>query len=335
MENKHNLGKTMYHQRLARPEDAIAIAPLWRDFAQRRSEADPSINLKPDFDYEGYVGYQLKKPLSFGFVLEYEQQIVGFLFTYVYDETPPPQISALEMWENPFIPRRVGAVLGMYVKEKHRKPDTINLLIKAAIAKAEELKVSDIDLLISIDQQGIQVLLERLGFVKAAIQYTKHFNISDKNLPNLHQAHLRLREKEVIPTGTIVLRDIKTQEIVKNSQGKPIFLEPVRDAAGKALTSSTGLPIYPLPLRDPNTHNLVFDEEENLILCPILQELGGEVVEFGGIPQFCPPVYEQVDGKLCLKQDSNGNYVFAEVERDESGKIRRLPEGKPLFKSTN
>ena len=64
----------MYHQRLARPEDAIAIAPLWRDFAQRRSEADPSINLKPDFDYEGYVGYQLKKPLSFGFVLEYEQQ---------------------------------------------------------------------------------------------------------------------------------------------------------------------------------------------------------------------------------------------------------------------
>jgi hypothetical protein len=167
MENKHNLGETMYHQRLARPEDAIAIAPLWRDFAQRRSEADPSINLKPDFDYEGYVRYQLKKPLSFGFVLEYEQQIVGFLFTYVYDETPPPQISALEMWENPFIPRRVGAVLGMYVKEKHRKPDTINLLIKAAIAKAEELKVSDIDLLISIDQQGIQVLLERLGFVKA------------------------------------------------------------------------------------------------------------------------------------------------------------------------
>jgi len=107
----------------------------------------------------------------------------------------------------------------------------------------------------SIDQQGIQVLLERLGFVKAAIQYTKHFNISETNLPNLHQAHLRLREKEVIPTGTIVLRDIKTQEIVKNSQGKPIFLEPVRDAAGKALTSSTGLPIYPLPLRDPNTHN--------------------------------------------------------------------------------
>jgi hypothetical protein len=267
--------------------------------------------------------------------LEYEQQIVGFLFTYVYDEAPPPQISALEMWQNPFIPRRVGAVLGMYVKEKHRKPETINLLIEAAIAKAEELKVSDIDLLISIDQTGIQALLERFGFVKAAIQYTKHFDISEKDLPSLHPAYLRLKEKEDIPPGTILLRDIKTQEVVKNSQGKPIFLEPITDEAGKVLTSSLGLPIYPLPLRDPNTHNLVFNQEENLILCPILQDLGGEVVESGGLPQFCPPVYEQIDGKLCLKQDSDGNYVFAEVERDESGKIRRSPEGKPLFKLTN
>ena len=81
----------MYHQRLATPEDEKAIAPLWRDFAEARSQADPSMNLKPGFDYEGYVRYQLKKPLSFGFVLEYEQQIVGFLFTYVYDEASQKQ----------------------------------------------------------------------------------------------------------------------------------------------------------------------------------------------------------------------------------------------------
>lgn len=179
----------MYHQRLAIPEDATNIAPLWRDFVEGRSQANPSIKLKSDFDYQGYVEYQLKRPLSFGFVLETEGQIVGFLFTYVYDEAPPPQVAALTMLENPFIPRRIGSVLGLYVEEVHRQPETIKLLMEAAIAKAEELKVTDIDLLISIEQGGIHALLERFGFIKSAIQYTKHYEITDQNLPNLHPSY--------------------------------------------------------------------------------------------------------------------------------------------------
>jgi hypothetical protein len=90
-------------------------------------------------------------------------------------------------------------VLGMYVRDAHRKPSTITLLTQAAISKAEELKVSDIDLLISIDQTGIQALLERSGFVKAAIQYTKYFEISGTDLPSLHSSHLKLGERENIP----------------------------------------------------------------------------------------------------------------------------------------
>jgi hypothetical protein len=64
--------------------------------------------------------------------------------------------------------------------------------MEAAIAKAEELKVTDIDLLISIDQRGIHALLERFGFIKSAIQYTKHYEITDENLPNLHPSYLDL-----------------------------------------------------------------------------------------------------------------------------------------------
>ena len=80
----------------------------------------------------------------------------------------------------------------MYVQEFHRKPSTITLLTEAAIAKAEELKVTDIDLLISIDQTGIHALLERFGFTKAAIQYTKHYDITGTNLPNLRPSYKNL-----------------------------------------------------------------------------------------------------------------------------------------------
>lgn len=299
----------MYHQRLATPEDAKAIAPLWKAFSEARSQVDPSMNLKPDFDYEGYVGYQVKKPLSFGFVLEYEQQIVGFLFTYVYDEAPPPQISALEMWENPFIPRRVGAVLGMYVKEKHRKLETINLLIEAAIVKAEELIVTDIDLLISIDQTGIHALLERFGFTKAAIQYTKHYDIIESNLPNLRPSY-QDRETAMPSPGRIPLKDPQTQELVKNEQGEGVYLYPLMDEAGDWLRSSRGMSIYPIPLRDPQTQEWVFDESGELVVCPVARNKQGEVIEVDGIPQFHLPVYDYAEGKLMLKQDS-GKYVFA------------------------
>ncbi|CCQ64819.1 hypothetical protein CWATWH0402_1827 [Crocosphaera watsonii WH 0402] len=59
------------------------------------------------------------------------------------------------------------------------------MLVEGAIALAQKLKISDIDLLISIEQTGVHKLLERFGFKKAAIQYTQHYEIKDKNLPPL------------------------------------------------------------------------------------------------------------------------------------------------------
>jgi hypothetical protein len=103
-----------YSQRIATLEDISAIAPLWKAFAEARSLADQSMPIIPDFDYERYVAYQLGKPLSFCFVLEYEEELVGFISMYLYDEAPPPNLpSDLEVLENPFKPRRVGAVLGL------------------------------------------------------------------------------------------------------------------------------------------------------------------------------------------------------------------------------
>lgn len=123
------------------------------------------------------------------------------------------------MLENPFVPRRVGAVLGMYVQESHRKPATISFLTEAAIAKAEELKVTDIDLLVSIDQTGIHALLERFSFTKAAIQYTKHYDITGTNLPNLRHFYENSGSDFFNPGG-IPLKDPQTQALVKNTQGK-------------------------------------------------------------------------------------------------------------------
>jgi hypothetical protein len=301
-----------YIQRLATSDDQKAIASLWRSFAAERQRVDPSMRIKPDFDFERYVGYQLRKPLSFCFVLQCEQQLVGFLSVYFYDEAPPPELKAeLEMLENPFIPRRVGAVLGLHVEKQHQKPQSIKLLIDAALKKAEEFKVTDIDLLVSSEQTGIQALLERRSFTKSAIQYTKHFQYIESSLPSLRSYHGNRQQIDTVASQAIPLRDPLTNKIAKDLQGKTIYLEPLQDETGKVLISSRGLPIYSLPLRDPQTQDWVFDATEKLVVCPILRNENGEVVEENGIPQFESPVYEYENGKTSLKRDESGNYCFA------------------------
>ena len=301
----------MYSQRLAKPEDAVKIAPLWQAFVEARSQADPSMRFKAKFDYERYVAAQLNKPFSFGFLLEYAEEIVGFLFTYVYDETPPPHISELELSENPFVPRRVGTVLGMYVQESHRKPSTITLLTEAVIAKAEELKISDINLLISAEQTGIHALLERFGFTKAAIQYTKHYDIKGTNLPDLRPSYENLGSDFANPGG-IPLKDAQTQALVRNAQGEEVYLYPLTDELGNWLKSSRGLPIYPIPVRDPQSQEWVFDDSGELVVCPVAYDEQGKIQELDGIPQFRLPVYDYVESKLILKQDEQGNYLFSD-----------------------
>ena len=175
----------MYYQRRANLDDAKAIAPLWMAFLEERSQHDPGMVLKPDFDFVSYVKQKLESPYIYGFILEYgeHKKIVGFLFVYVHDETPSLDYDGVT--DSPFQPRRLGGAIGLYVEEKHRQPDAICLLVEGAIALAQKLKISDIDLLISIEQTGVHKLLERFGFKKAAIQYTQHYEIKDKNLPPL------------------------------------------------------------------------------------------------------------------------------------------------------
>jgi len=244
---RNPIKRTMnYTQRLATPEDARKIAPLWKAFAIDRAVADVSMKVREEYDFEQYITRQLEHPFTYGFVLEYGQgEVVGFLFTYAYDEAPQ---QGEERGENPFQSRRVGSVLGLYVQEEHRKPATIKLLVDAVLAKGKELKLSDIDLLISGEQTGIHRLLERYGFKKGAIQYTLHYdNSGETDLPSLYAPHREVKVDEAIKPGQIPLRDPKTHELVRNSQGDVVFLVPVRDEVGEILKSSTGLPIYPTP----------------------------------------------------------------------------------------
>lgn len=301
-----------YIQRIATSEDTNAIAPLWKAFAEARSLADPlSMPLIPDFDYERYVAYQLTKPLSFCFVLEYEKELVGFISIYLYDEAPPPDLpSDFEILDNPFKPRRVGAVLGLYVQESHRKRETIELLIDAATKKAESFKITDIDVLVSKDQTGVHALLEKTGFTKSAVQYTKHYEINETNLPSLHPYYQELQQIDISQPEAIPLKDPLTNEIMHNLAGETIYLEPLKDENGRILKTSRGLPIYPIPVRDPQTQAWVFDESGNLVLTPLLWDEKGKIIEINGIPKFKLPVYNYENGELSLKRDEDGKYIF-------------------------
>jgi hypothetical protein len=77
------------------------------------------MGIKSDFDFARYVGYQLSKPLSFCFVLQYEQELVGFLSIYFYDEAPPPQIKEeLEMLEESIYPAVSWSSIGFICGKK-------------------------------------------------------------------------------------------------------------------------------------------------------------------------------------------------------------------------
>lgn len=300
-----------YSLRIATLKDKGEIAPLWRNFLEERAQEDISFNLKSDFDYEAYIQQQLKQPSTYGFLLQYgdKKELVGFLFVYVYDEQVPTEIE--HTWETPFQPRRIGGAIGMYIKEQHRKPDGIKLLIEAAIAKAEELKVSDLDLLISASQTGIHKLLERFGFTKSAVQYTKHYQVTDKDLPPL-KSFVTENIEVKMPTATMIpLRELKTKQPVLNPDGKQVFLHPLKNSSGKVLKSSNGIPIYPTPLIHPQTREWVFDEEGELVVCPVVLDEMGKVIEKNGLPQFQRPVYQRSEGKLALEKDSEGKYMFS------------------------
>lgn len=330
-----------YTHRLATLEDATAITPLWQAFATERAAANPSMVVKPNFDFLKYVTHQLNKPLTFCWVLEHQtnnqKTIVGCLFLFFYNEAPPPNLppELIEQHEieNPFLPRRICTALGLYIEPPHRQPAAIKQLIDAGIQQAEAMQVTDIDLMIAADQTGIQALLERAGFTKSAVQFTRHYSIpTNIELPSLHPPHPELAEIALPTPNAIPLRDPDTNELIRNPKGEPVFLKPLRDEKGELLLTSNGLPIYPTPVRDPQKDDWVFNSLGELVVCPVLRDDNGKIVEHQEIPQFHPPVYEYVEGEIRLKQDSSGNYVFCAVERDKEGKIVRNTDGIPIFK---
>lgn len=331
-----------YTCRPSTANDSKAIALLWSAFAQERESADPTMTIKPQFDFEEYIKNQLTKPLLFCHVLEQEiegnSQLVGCIIIYFYDEAPPPNLPWELREENErssvFNYRRVGSVLGLYVQPEHRQTANIQLLIDAALQTADEMCVSDIDILISAEQTGVQAFVKRLGFTKAAVQYTKHFDLSDRtNLPSLHPPHPEIIDTpQIAGAAAIPLREPETNQLVLNPQGEPVFIMPLVDDQGELLKTQNGSPIYPIPLREPQTQTWVFDQQGKLVNCPVLRDDSGQIMEANNIVQFHPPIYQFNQGKIGLKCDENGNYLFAEVERDRTGKILTTPDGIPVFK---
>jgi hypothetical protein len=304
-----------YTTRLANSNDVTTIAPLWESFAQEWAAADDSMVIKPNFDFEKYIAYQLTKSLTYGWVLEHQDHeqstIIGCLLIYFYDEAPlpnlPPDLLAAYELENPFQPRRIGSVLSLYVQPKHRKPHAIQQLAIAALHHAEQLQVTDLDILMSIDQGFVHSLLKDNGFEQSALQFTRRYTIpTDTALPNLHPLAAISNAPTLPSPDAIPLRDPKTHELIHNPHGQPFFLNALQNEIGEILRDSAGLAIYPIPLRDPQTHAIVFDTSGEPVLCPPLKDDRGNIIEYAGIPQFHPAQYD----RQILKQDVDGNYVF-------------------------
>ncbi len=336
-----------YTTRLATPEDTAKIAPLMAAFSQERSAIDPTRTLKPDFDFERYISAQITKPLHYFLLLEHSEPklpnritLVGYLFVYVQDEAPPPnlpeELATLYLENRIHEPRRVGTALAFYIHPRHRKPNPIKQLIQAGIQQAKDLKVSDLDVQVGADRQGLQALLERCGFTRTAVQYTCHFHLSpDEELPSLHPPHPQQNPVSIPEFDALPLRDPHTQELVTNPEGKSVFLKPLRNEAGELLKTAQGLPIYPIPVQHPQTQTWVFDASGELVTCPILRDRQGRVVEHQGIPQYHPPIYEISQGQVALKQDEEKRYLFCEPERDSQGEIICDPQGKPVYRRAN
>lgn len=177
-----------YRSKLATLEEVDEISHLWEKFTFHRAQINPSMKVKPNFDFRRYAQYQLNKSHRYCFILEHYlnengeiKKIVGFIFTYIYDEAAPQNLP-LDLLEEieiqtPFLPRKVGSVLGLYVEQEHRGIG-IKTLIESALKKAEELQITDLDLLISEDQKSLQDFLsknKRYGFTRSAVQYIKHY----------------------------------------------------------------------------------------------------------------------------------------------------------------
>ncbi|MEM6254090.1 MAG: GNAT family N-acetyltransferase [Cyanobacteria bacterium P01_D01_bin.156] len=324
------------------PEDSKIIADHWKNFVLERTQENPSVAVKDGFDFEKYAAHQISKPLSFCWLLKTQDsslvtdhKAVGFLIGNYYDESPSSNLSqdfrARHRDLHPYQYRRIGSVLAFYVEPEHRTLEAIKLLVDAALQHADSMKVSDIDLMVGAHLSGLHALLEKLGFSRTAVQYTRHYDLPKGiDLPNLHPPLPDIADLKPPVPRSLPLRDPKTGLLVKNPQGEPVFLQPL---TVESTAEKPQLPLYPTPVRDPQTQSFVFDKQGNLVVCPVLKDENGNIFMHEGNPQFQTPAYQYLHGKLHLKQDDEGNYLFCDAERDADGKALCDSQGKPIFQN--
>lgn len=296
--------------RLATLADVAAIAQLWQSFAQEKASADPTLAVKQEFDFRVHTKHQLSKANTYCFILESDQwfdavngqqstvsSAVGFLCTYTYTESPETNL----LPTTPFIPRKLGMVLAFYINPAYRQLEAMNALIESAIDQAKALNVSDLELLLP-EESGARNLVERLGFKKIATQYTKHLTRGSGTELPIAQNSLK--------SHSIPLTNMESNELVRDLNGQIVYLESLHDEGGKTLLNTAGLPIYPLPARDPQSLNWIFNGDGTIALCPPSVDAHGKIVEVDGIIQYCIPIFEVANGEVQVKRDLQGNCVF-------------------------
>lgn len=313
-----------YAHRIASSHDSDAITPFVAELCKEWATIDPTRKLKPDFDWQRYTTYLLNQPHTYCIVLEHTTdtttEIVGCIVTNFFDESPipnaPPDQLEHHAIAHPFQPRRIGTVSGFYIKPEHRKAKNVIRLIEAAIDQADYLKVDTIDVQVFENRSGIQAFLKRRGFQPANTQLVLSRTIpAGVELPNLHSEVADLEVPEYQPEAVpIPLRDPQTGERVTNPENQPVSIAPLTDPDGRPILSSKRIPIYPPPIRDPQTDGWVFDNNGELVVCPAARDDSGEIIERDGVPQFRSPKYAIGNGEAKLIRNPDGSCVFRELE---------------------
>lgn len=104
---------------------------------------------------------------------------------------------------------------------------------------------SDIDLLIAADQQGIQSMLQHAGFTKAAVQYTRHYDMGmDTELPSFHLVENQDIVQFYRPSYQIV--DGKPV-LMREASGNYVFCDVELDKQGKIVRTPDGFPVFKQP----------------------------------------------------------------------------------------
>ncbi|MEC4088754.1 hypothetical protein [Pseudoalteromonas rubra] len=329
-------------------EDVACLIAFWKSYTAEYTEKRPDLQMKVKngFDFETFVYNQLCLDFTYMLVVELDKKIVGAMILTAQDDTTPIEIPGQIAVEyehlQPFEAQRTLNAHAIYFLPEHRNSQAVQAMFSGAESLADKIKANELTVSVDTQESGLIKKLEREGFNSSYVVYRKRrFELDAQHtpdFPSLLGERFRLQDVlDRIKPKPIVLRNLNTNEVIKDKSGNPVCLTPLLDDNQQPVVTSVGMYVYPNPIVDPKTRDFAVDNQGNLLFSPPLKTQQGKIFEHQGLPVYKVPVLHYVPGDkyLSLKKDSEGNCVFHQPETDDSDNILVDSDGHPVYKPTN